>query len=250
MRRPNGFCTVFISLLLVSALFSSVQAVQTVLIQGSDDTFQHHYAADRLQSVCQALGAQVQVEIPASTPSPDQDVIIELSTAAQIVKAESFTIETDTQGSSQVIRIIGDDEVGLIYGGFDAAEQIRNSGDCNSVQAKREEAHVGFRAIKFNLPWDAYRSNPAITIHEDTCKDLVFWESFLDMMAENRFNTLSLWNLHPFNFMIRPTNFPEACTFDDTELAQWQTLFHGIFTMARERVIDTYLVNWNIFVSD
>ena len=26
----------------------------------------------------------------------------------------------------------------------------------------------------------------------------------LDQMAENRFNTLSLWNVHPFSFMVKP----------------------------------------------
>ena len=30
------------------------------------------------------------------------------------------------------------------------------------------------------------------------------------MMVENRFNAISLWTLHPFTYMIRPKNFPEA----------------------------------------
>ena len=83
----------------------------------------------------------------------------------------------------------------------------------------------------------------------ETCRDTVFWESFLDMMAENRFNTLTLWNLHPFNYLIRPTNFPEASGFSDKELAEWQQFWHTLFRMAKERSIETYLVNWNIFVS-
>ena len=33
---------------------------------------------------------------------------------------------------------------------------------------------------------------------------------FLDMMVENRFNAISLWTMHPFTYMIRPKNFPEA----------------------------------------
>jgi hypothetical protein len=49
--------------------------------------------------------------------------------------------------------------------------------------------------------------------------------------------------------MIRPENFPEACPFNDRELKEWQNLFHGIFRMARERGIDTYMVPFNIFVS-
>jgi hypothetical protein len=49
--------------------------------------------------------------------------------------------------------------------------------------------------------------------------------------------------------MIRPKNFPEACPFNDAELAEWKKLWSGIFAMAKERGIETYLLNWNIFVS-
>ena len=117
------------------------------------------------------------------------------------------------------------------------------------VPDRTARAELGFRAIKFNLPWSAYRTSPALEQHQETSKDLRYWEAFLDMMAENRFNVLSLWSLHPFHYMIRPTNFPEACPFSEAEMAEWRKLWSGIFAMAKERGIETYLLNWNIFVS-
>ena len=30
------------------------------------------------------------------------------------------------------------------------------------------------------------------------CRNLTFWASFLDMMAENRYNVITLWALHPW----------------------------------------------------
>jgi hypothetical protein len=68
-------------------------------------------------------------------------------------------------------------------------------------------------------------------------------------MTENRLNALTLWNLHPYTFMIKPKNFPEASSFTDAELQEWQTLFHGIFRLAKERAIDVYIIPFNIFVS-
>ncbi|MCX6327472.1 MAG: hypothetical protein NT144_12615 [Bacteroidia bacterium] len=41
-------------------------------------------------------------------------------------------------------------------------------------------------------------------------------------MAENHFNALTLWNLHPFSYMLRTKNFPDACPYSDTELKVWQ----------------------------
>ena len=69
------------------------------------------------------------------------------------------------------------------------------------------------------------------------------------MMAENRFNALTLWNLHPYTFLIKPKNFPEASPWNDNEMKEWEKLFHGIFRMAKERGIDTYIMPFNIFVT-
>jgi hypothetical protein len=69
------------------------------------------------------------------------------------------------------------------------------------------------------------------------------------MMVENRFNAFTLWTMHPFTYMVRPKNFPEASRWSDAEFAEWQHLYREIFRMAKERGLDTYIVFWSIFVS-
>ena len=151
--------------------------------------------------------------------------------------------------SGQSLKITAGGERGAMYGVLDVAEQVRQGASWDRLEDRTVKSRLEFRAIKFNLPWAAYRTSPVIEQHDVTCRDLKFWEAFLDMMAENRFNTLTLWSLHPFHYMVRPKNFPEACPFTDTELAEWRTLWRGLLAMAKERGIETYLVNWNIFVS-
>ena len=140
-------------------------------------------------------------------------------------------------------------ERGLMYGMLELASQLNQGRSLESIQEKAVQAHFPFRAIKFNLPWFSYRSGEHLTLHKETCRDLKFWEAFLDMMVENKFNTLSLWNMHPYIYMVRPTNFPEASPFTDSEMADWQAFWHGLFKMAKDRHIDTFTVNWNIFLS-
>ena len=123
-------------------------------------------------------------------------------------------------------------------GVLDVAEHIRLGTSWNKIKDRTVKAQLEFRAIKFNLPWSAYRTSPALEQHQETCKDLRYWEAFLDMMVENRFNVLSLWSLHPYTYMIRPKNFPEACPFSDAEMAEWKKLWTGIFAMAKERGIE------------
>jgi hypothetical protein len=111
------------------------------------------------------------------------------------------------------------------------------------------QPRFAFRAVKFNLPWSPYRVGQATDLHIRTCRDLGFWERFPDMMVSNRFNALTLWNLHPFPYRARPEGFERACGFDDNELAGWRRFWHGLFRLAAERGIETTIVNRNIVVS-
>jgi hypothetical protein len=159
--------------------------------------------------------------------------------------AEAFTISSKPGRVS----IIGGDPRGLIHGALEAREQLRNWVKPAEVRARSSTPALAFRGIKLNTPWDSYRPSSAIDQHTATMRDLKFWEAWLDMMVENRFNAFTLWTLHPFTYMIRPANFPEASRWSDAEFAAWQRLYREIFRMAKERGLDTYVVFWSIFVS-
>ncbi len=141
------------------------------------------------------------------------------------------------------------DAVGAIYGLTEIREAWKIYHDLNNLENKTANPRLEYRIIKFNLPWSPYRNQKAITLHEATCRDLKFWEKFLDMMVDNRFNALSLWNIHPFSFMISSKSFPLANNFNETEMKTWQNFWKALFRMAKVRGIQTFVVNWNIAVS-
>jgi hypothetical protein len=159
------------------------------------------------------------------------------------LKEEAF--EISVKGTD--IHVAGGDANGIMYGLLHIREQL-DSGS-NNITNHQESPALSFRAIKFNLPWDSYRRGEALQLHYETCRDTLFWSDFLDMMAENRFNTLTLWNLHPFNYLVKTDKYPEACGFTDQEMKEWKQFWSTLFRMAKNRGIETYLVNWNIFVS-
>ena len=151
--------------------------------------------------------------------------------------------------NKQTINITGGDERGLIYGCLSLTEDLRNGIGLKNCKTKNEKPFLPFRAIKYDLPWDTYRHSYALELHDQTCRDTNYWKSFLNMMTENRFNTLTLWNLHPYTFLIKPKSFPEASPWNDAEMKEWQQLFHSIIDMATKRAIETYIVPFNIFVT-
>ena len=149
----------------------------------------------------------------------------------------------------RVITVYGGDWRGLIYGALALAEALRHGTPLAEVKPAAEQPRLPFRGIKYNVPWETYRESSALDQHLPVAKDLRYWEAFLDMMVANRFNVVSLWNMHPFTFMVRPGNFPEASPWSDEEQERWRQLYRGIFRLAKERGLDTYIVHWSIFVS-
>ncbi|MCU7550165.1 hypothetical protein OCK74_13660 [Chitinophagaceae bacterium LB-8] len=198
---------------------------------------QSTYAAERLKNSLLHHGYALQKE--------QAEYQISLDTSDHQLGTEAFSIQLE----GKKIIIHGGDARGLIYGALSLAEDINNGIRLQQIKPKSERPNLMFRGIKFDLPWDTYRHSYALDLHQETCKDLNYWKEFLDMMVENRFNALTLWNLHPYTYLIRPKNFPEASPFHEKEMKEWQHLFRSIFQMARERGIDTYLVPFNIFVS-
>ncbi|MEO8887399.1 MAG: glycoside hydrolase family 20 zincin-like fold domain-containing protein [Mucilaginibacter sp.] len=197
---------------------------------------QANYAAQRLSAALTKKGYTLKTAAP-----------VYIITIKQDNKLDKEAYNVTSKGKT--ITVTGGDGTGMIYGSLSIAEDLGNGIALQNIKAHGEKAHFLLRAVKYDMPWDTYRHSEALDQHYATCRDLNYWRAFLDMMVDNRLNALSLWDLHPFNYMIKAKNFPEATQFTDAELKEWQKLFHGIFGMAKERGIDTYLIPFNIFVS-
>ncbi|HEY5810093.1 MAG TPA: glycoside hydrolase family 20 zincin-like fold domain-containing protein [Povalibacter sp.] len=222
-------------LLLVSTVVAA--AAQDVSLVYEREIPQQAYAARKLTAALVERGYRV---VPET--SSGQVILLQVKSGTP---PESFAIVP--QGTT--IEVTGGDQRGLIYAALSLAEMLRNDVALKDVKLTREQPRLEFRGIKYNLPWDTYRPSSALDQHYQTARDLRYWEAFLDMMVENRFNAISLWNLHPFTYMVQPANFPEASPWSKEEFAQWQHLYREIFRMAKERGLDTYIVFWSIFVS-
>lgn len=227
------------ALAIVAGLAAGSARAESVTILHDPAVPQAAYAARKLGEALSGRGYTVTRE------RTGYDHLVSLAVHPGRLGPEAFSIKPE----GKVITVLGGDPRGMIYGALALAEAVRSGTPLGSVEATEQKPHLPFRAIKFNLPWDTYRPSSALDQHRETARDLAYWEAFLDMMVENRFNAISLWNLHPFTYMVRPRNFPEASPWSEAELAEWQHLYRGIFRMAKERGLDTYVVLWSIFVS-
>jgi hypothetical protein len=223
----------------VLALVPALLSAEKVYLLHDADVPQAAYAARKLGEELARQGHQLVADRARA------DRLISLAVHGQRLGREAYQIVPE----GRVITVLGGDWRGLIYGSLALAEELRTGTRLADVAATAEQPHLEFRGIKYNVPWETYRASTALDQHLAVAKDLRYWEAFLDMMVANRFNVVSLWNMHPFTFMVRPRNFPEASPWSEEEQAAWRQLYRGIFRLAKERGLDTYIVHWSIFVS-
>lgn len=229
---------ILLLLVTVCGLVNTAWADKVALIY-DESSPQASYAARKIGEALKGEGHQLQKQ------HTGYDYLISILTHPERLKPEAFSIIPQ----NKIITVVGGDNRGMIYGSLALAEQLRNHTPLAKIVAENQAPQLEFRGIKYNLPWETYRASSAITQHAPTVRDIKYWEAFLDMMVENRFNVVSLWNLNPYTFMVKPKNFPEASPWSEKEFAEWQKLYRGIFKLAKERGLDTYIVHWSIFVS-
>lgn len=234
-----------IYLLCLILSFGCQEKSNDIKIYADQDVLQElNYAIAKLEGQLDISGGQVK-----TTENKDEaNLSLELVPQADMdsEKNDGFQLAKTEKGyqlSSECTR-------GLLYGLLDIVEQMSNGTDLENIQAKSIRAHHDFRAIKFNLPWYSYRSGEHLAMHVETCKDLKYWESFLDMMVENKFNALSLWNMHPYMYMVKAPSYADVSPFSDEEMKEWETFWKSLFGMAKVRGIQTFVVNWNIFLPE
>ena len=198
---------------------------------------------------------------------------------------QSYAIRVKEREGQTVYVVLGADNVGAMYGGLDVAEAVRQGTLETLAKAAIDRApHVARRGIKFNIPLDA--RTPSYSDAGDAAQqnvavvwDMDFWREMLDEMARDRFNVLTLWNLHPFPSLVKVPEYPDVAladvkrttvTFDatysltGTDMVRKETLanletvkrmtieekvafWRAVMQHATDRGIEVYLFTWNIF---
>ena len=156
---------------------------------------------------------------------------------------EAFSI----QKSGNKVTVRGGDLKGLMYGTLGVAEQLHLKGTAEAIRDESQKPFLPIRALKFNVPLAGtmYLSEEDLK-HNQWFWDLSYWQSFLDMAARNRYNSISFWSAHPYDRMVRIAKYPEATSLPAEELDRNIQFFQKLFRMARERGLDPYLITWNI----
>jgi hypothetical protein len=258
------------------------------------------FAAQEIREALEENGFSVTLRSIEQISSESQSVRVILTTQeSRNVKAKLFDKDKknfpmlEQQGytihlaGKSTYWVIGADEVGAMYGGLDIAEIVYIEKGLDKVGDKIHNPSIARRGIKFNIPLDA--RTPSYDDTGDAAQNnyaemwnLAFWKEFLDDMARYRYNTLTLWNPHPFPSIVKLPNYPDAALEDvcvttlkptykagawrDPQFVSSEVLknlkivkkmsmnekiefWRRVMKYAKDRGIDIYFVTWNVLMN-
>ena len=224
------------------------------IVTNKQATNREKYAAEYLQKKLTAMGYEV---------TPKRGLRITLRNAGNgpaegyAITKEKKTVSTSLQAVStdlQGIVVSGNDATGVIYGCVELADRIRQKGSLD-IEPTTEAPGMVMRGTCIGLQKTVYLPGHAVYEYPYTPEnfpwfyDKAEWIKYLDMMAENKMNSLYLWNGHPFASLVKLKDYPFALEVDEETFKKNEEIFSFLTHEADKRGIWVIQMFYNIILS-
>ncbi|MBN1415287.1 MAG: hypothetical protein JW973_09320 [Bacteroidales bacterium] len=154
-----------------------------------------------------------------------------------------------------IVLIAGADASGALYGCIELADSIQKNGKIPLTINKTDQPEMVLRGTCVGLQKTTYLPDRNVYEYPYTPdnfpwfydKDL--WIRYLDMLVENRMNSLFLWNGHPFASLVKLSDYPYAVEVNDTTFKRNEDIYYFITREADKRGIWVIQMFYNIIVS-
>ncbi|MBR5749536.1 MAG: hypothetical protein IKY01_12245 [Prevotella sp.] len=172
-------------------------------------------------------------------------------------KTDHYTPSTQgyhiTRLTSHHITIEGYDPSGVIYGAVELAERLLSrrltNTDINEwPQMTMRGTCIGLQKTTY-LPGHSVYEYPYTPENFPWFYDKELWIRYLDMMVENKFNSLYLWNGHPFASLVKLKEYPFAVEVDDETFSKNEEMYSFLTREADRRGIWVIQMFYNIILS-
>lgn len=155
---------------------------------------------------------------------------------------------------------IGGDPIGAMYGGIHLSEIV--AGELfESIESKKHSPYISKRGLKLNIPLDNRTPSfddggVSANTNRDDVWDLTFWKEYFDVLARQRYNVISLWNLHPFPSLVNVPGYEDITlkgvldkqnnVVNDWSIEEKIAFWNKVIDLAEDRGIEVWPVVWNV----
>ncbi|WP_432713658.1 alpha-d-galacturonidase [Pedobacter sp.] len=261
---------IFIFLVFLWPFFSSAALVElpvkyTIVIP--DGAHQRlKFGAERLSKALSQLGYAPKIlegnVLPRSRNiiviANAKDHIVAKAGLAEQVKRDSILLEKEAfsifYNQANQLMIIGSDPSGALYGCMELLEQIKLQGALPKEIAITDHPEMVLRGTCIGLQKPDYLPGRDVYEYPYTPEsfpwfyDKALWLNYLDSMVENRYNSLYLWNGHPFSSLVRLADYPYAVEVDEETFKKNEEMFRFLTAEADKRGIWVIQMFYNIII--
>lgn len=229
------------TILIISVVCLTLQAQTISIVTSKNVSNRELYAKEYLEKKLTAMGYTV------STRKADKKITLINRNSGP---AEGYQLSTDKKG----ILVSGNDGTGVIYGCVELADCIRQTGALD-VKPKTEQPDMVMRGTCIGLQKTVYLPGHAVYEYPYTPEnfpwfyDKAEWVKYLDMLVENKMNSLYLWNGHPFASLVKLKDYPFALEVDDETFKKNVDMFSFLTHEADKRGIWVIQMFYNIILS-
>lgn len=158
------------------------------------------------------------------------------------------------KNSKSPLYIIGLDESGMLYGCLELIDALKQHKGLPDKIDYSDQPQMVLRGTCIGLQKPDYLPGRDVYEYPYTPEsfpwfyDKTLWIKYLDMMVENRYNSLYLWNGHPFSSLVRLKEYPYALEVDEETFRKNEEVFKFLTTEADKRGIWVIQMFYNILV--
>ncbi len=231
-------------------LLTSCAKEKVALLVQDNPSNRVEFAAGQLKAALEQHGYEVVTEVTPEKQGKMKTICLEVSTKDSLQK-EGFTITTEANTTT----VCGNDGSGVIYGCRELIDRMDEKGrlDCpvsctDAPEMVLRGACIGVQK-PYYLPGRTVYEYPYTPENFPWFYDKALWIKYLDMLVENRMNSLYLWNGHPFASLVKLDDYPFAVEVDDETFKKNEEMFSFLTQEADKRGIFVIQMFYNIIVS-
>ncbi|MBN1187789.1 MAG: hypothetical protein JXB49_36285 [Bacteroidales bacterium] len=238
---------------------------EVTFITLKDTSQREKYGIEKLVDAIMDAGMNVEQEQAALFSSKKQTIIIgALNDTAFVNLCNNigFTFDYVPGKEGYIIKsqdnkvvVGGSDASGILYGCLELAGRIKKSKKIPKDLDFIDQPEMVLRGACIGLQKTTYLPGRDVYEYPYTPDNFPWfynkelWIKYLDMLVENRMNSLYLWNGHPFASLVKLDDYPFAVEVDDSTFALNEEMFGFLTEEANKRGIWVIQMFYNIIVS-
>lgn len=231
-------------------LFASCSKEKVTIVTGENPSSRVSFGIEKLKSSLEDAKYDVSIVTTSDENASNLTIRVGVNTAGSLAK-EGYSIKSE----NNAVNILGNDESGALYGCIELGKLVKEGKKLPANLNITDKPEMVLRGTCVGVQKPYYL--PGRTVYEYPYTPETFpwfydkelWIEYLDMLVENKMNSLYLWNGHPFASLVKLEDYPYAVEVDDETFKKNEEMFAFLTEEADKRGIWVIQMFYNIFVS-